>query len=193
MDDARRLILSEHPEQLDPPVCFERSPRVDGGRGAGSLNQAVPLISITTCAHQAPAVISQSQPRVHARARVPVEVGRDFPTHHTTLEEPPSCPFQGTRPKGRSSQWCGPLIAQVYLPLTNRRQLVPWKGSSLALGDVQVRASQGRRGRDTGSYVDRGERREVRAWAARSVKRFPFQGTSSGSWSERPRLPIRRS
>jgi hypothetical protein len=54
---------------------------------------------------------------------------------------------------------------------------VPWKGSSLALGDVQVRASQGRRGRDTGSYVDRGERREVRAWAARSVKRFPFQGT----------------
>jgi hypothetical protein len=54
---------------------------------------------------------------------------------------------------------------------------VPWKGSSLALGVVQVRASQGRRGRDTGSYVDRGERREMRAWAARSVKRFPFQGT----------------
>jgi hypothetical protein len=38
-------------------------------------------------------------------------------------------------------------------------------------GVVQVRASQGRRGRDTGSYVDRGERREVRAWAARAVKR----------------------
>ncbi len=67
------------------------------------------------------------------------------------------------------------------------RSLVPWKGSSLALGGVQVRAcrrrkatrcvdTQGRRGRDTGSYVDRGERREVRAWAARSVKRFPFQG-----------------
>jgi hypothetical protein len=54
---------------------------------------------------------------------------------------------------------------------------VPWKGSSLAFGDVQVRASQGRRGRDTGSYPDRGERREVRAWAPRNVKRFPFQGT----------------
>ena len=32
-------------------------------------------------------------------------------------------------------------------------------------GVVQVRASQG----GTGSYVDRGERREVRAWAARNV------------------------
>ena len=59
----------------------------------------------------------------------------------------------------------------------------------MALGDVQVRAcrrkatrgvdTQGRRGRDTGSYPDRGERREVRAWAPRSVKRFPFQGTKS--------------
>jgi adenylylsulfate kinase len=38
--------------------------------------------------------------------------------------------------------------------------LVPWNPSSFALGVVQVRASQGRRGRDTGSYVDRGERRE---------------------------------
>src|SRR6478609_9308831 len=51
------------------------------------------------------------------------------------------------------------------------------EGSSLALGDVQVCASQGRRGRNTGSYVDRGERREVRAWAPRSAERFPFQGT----------------
>ena len=56
--------------------------------------------------------------------------------------------------------------------------LVPWNPSSFALGVVQVRASQGRRGRDTGSYVDRGERREVRAWAARSVKRLGFHGTS---------------
>jgi hypothetical protein len=40
------------------------------------------------------------------------------------------------------------------------------------VGVVQVRASQGRRGRDTGSYADRGERREVRAWAARTVKRL---------------------
>ena len=36
-------------------------------------------------------------------------------------------------------------------------------------GGVQVRASQGRRGRDTGSYLDRGERREVRAWASRNA------------------------
>ena len=35
-------------------------------------------------------------------------------------------------------------------------------------GGVQVRASQGRRGRDTGSYLDRGER-EVRAWASRNA------------------------
>src|SRR6476620_8022515 len=47
------------------------------------------------------------------------------------------------------------------------------EGSSLALGDVQVCASQGRRGRNTGSYVDRGERREVRAWAPRSAKELP--------------------
>jgi hypothetical protein len=49
--------------------------------------------------------------------------------------------------------------------------------SSFAVGVVQVRASQGRRGRDTGSYVDRGERREVRAWAARTVKRLRRHGT----------------
>ena len=41
---------------------------------------------------------------------------------------------------------------------------------SFAFGVVQVRASQGRRGRHTGSYADRGERREVRDWAARNVK-----------------------
>ena len=34
---------------------------------------------------------------------------------------------------------------------TFRCCLVPWKGSSSTLGDVQVRASQGRRGRNTGS------------------------------------------
>ena len=42
----------------------------------------------------------------------------------------------------------------------------------LGVGGVQVRASQGRRGRDTGSYLDRGERREVRAWASPTVKRL---------------------
>ena len=55
--------------------------------------------------------------------------------------------------------------------------LVSWSLSSFAVGVVQVRASQGRRGRDTGSYVDRGERREVRAWAARSVKRLRLRDT----------------
>jgi hypothetical protein len=43
------------------------------------------------------------------------------------------------------------------------RMLVPRVLSSLAVSGVQVRASQGRRGRDTGSYLDRGERSEVRA------------------------------
>ena len=57
-------------------------------------------------------------------------------------------------------------------------RLVSWNLSSFALGVVQVRASQGRRGRDTGSYVDRGERGEVRAWAVRSVKRLRFHATS---------------
>jgi hypothetical protein len=65
-------------------------------------------------------------------------------------------------------------------------ELVSWNLSSFALGVVQVRASQGRRGRDTGSYVDRGERREVRAWAARSVKRLGFHDTSTGR--DRPSL-----
>jgi hypothetical protein len=35
---------------------------VSSGRRRGSLDQAVPLISITTCATCAPRVISQSQP-----------------------------------------------------------------------------------------------------------------------------------
>jgi hypothetical protein len=52
--------------------------------------------------------------------------------------------------------------------------------SSFTFGVVQVRAcrrkatrgvdTQGRRGRHTGSYANRGERREVRAWAAPTVK-----------------------
>jgi hypothetical protein len=54
---------------------------------------------------------------------------------------------------------------------------VSWSLSSFAVGVVQVRASQGRRGRNTGSYVDRGARREVRAWAARTVKRLGLRGT----------------
>jgi hypothetical protein len=53
--------------------------------------------------------------------------------------------------------------------------------SSFAVGVVQVRAAQGRRGRDTGSYVDRGERREVRAWAARTVKRLRGDDTGSAA------------
>ena len=57
------------------------------------------------------------------------------------------------------------------------RSLVSCLLSSFAVGVVQVRGSQGRRGRDTGSYVDRGERREVRAWAARTVKRLRRHGT----------------
>ena len=56
--------------------------------------------------------------------------------------------------------------------------LVSWSLSSFAVGVVQVRASQCRRGRDTGSYVDRGERREVRAWAAPSVKRLKLRDTN---------------
>ena len=39
-----------------------RACRVSSGRRRGSLDQAVPLISITTCATSAPRVISQSQP-----------------------------------------------------------------------------------------------------------------------------------
>jgi hypothetical protein len=71
--------------------------------------------------------------------------------------------------------------------------LVSWNPGCFALEVVQVRGSQGRREshcgsgatsspcgeqcRDTGSYGDRGERREVRAWAAPSVKRPGFRGT----------------
>jgi hypothetical protein len=53
----------------------------------------------------------------------------------------------------------------------------------LALGDVQEGG--------TGSYPDRGERREVRAWAPRSVKRFPFQGTSDHDVLANPRSAAR--
>src|SRR5207342_2926308 len=49
-------------------------------------------------------------------------------------------------------------------------KLVPCRLYDVRFGGVQVRASQGRRGRDTGSYVDRGERREVRAWASRKPR-----------------------
>src|SRR4029450_537882 len=80
------------------------------------------------------------------------------------------------------------VAAKTYVipgSFRSARFLVPWNLSSFALGVVQVRASQGRRGRDTGSYVDRGERSEVRAWAARSVKRLGFCGTSP--WLRRPR------
>jgi hypothetical protein len=43
--------------------------RVSSGRRRGSLDQAVPLISITTCATCAPRVISQSQPCASTPAR----------------------------------------------------------------------------------------------------------------------------
>jgi hypothetical protein len=49
-------------------------------------------------------------------------------------------------------------------------KLVPCRLYDVRFGGVQVRASQGRRGRDTGSYVDRGERSEVRAWASRNTR-----------------------
>jgi hypothetical protein len=39
--------------------------------------------------------------------------------------------------------------------------------------------------RDTGSYVDRGERREVRAWAARTVKRLRLRGTRVSLMTDR--------
>jgi hypothetical protein len=62
---------------------------------------------------------------------------------------------------------------------------VSWSLSSFTVGVVQVRASQVRRGRDTGSYVDRGERREVRAWAARTVKRLRLRGTRVSLMTDR--------
>ena len=45
------------------------APRVSSGSRRGSLDQAVPLISITTCATCAPRVISQRQPCPSAPAR----------------------------------------------------------------------------------------------------------------------------
>src|SRR5512132_775875 len=62
MDDARGIVVLENLEQLRPSVGLERSPRVLG-RLRGSLDQAVPLISITIRATWSPRVISQSQPR----------------------------------------------------------------------------------------------------------------------------------
>jgi hypothetical protein len=105
MDNARRQILSEHPEQLDPSVSSAR--RVSTGRQAGSLDQAIPLISITTWARRAPAVISQSQPHASTCARVPVKVGRDLPTHHTTLGDTTLLPVP-RHPRE------GPLVTVVW-------------------------------------------------------------------------------
>jgi hypothetical protein len=53
---------------------------------------------------------------------------------------------------------------------TTEKRLVPCRLYDVRFGGVQVRASQGRRGRDTGSYLDRGERSEVRAWASRKPR-----------------------
>src|SRR4029450_4099128 len=81
------------------------------------------------------------------------------------------------------------VAAKTYVipgSFRSARFLVPSNLSSFALGVVQLRASHARRGRDTGSCVDRGERSEVRAWAAaRSVKRLGFYGTSP--WLRKPR------
>jgi hypothetical protein len=71
---------------------------------------------------------------------------------------------------------------------------------SFAFGVVQVRAcrrkatrsvdTQGRRGRHTGSYADRGERREVRAWAARNVKLPGRRDTlTTRRWTRSRRTP----
>ena len=80
------------------------------------------------------------------------------------------------RPGRTPSRWSRPRKF-----LSTCRTLVSYLLGSFAVGVVQVRASQGRRGRDTGSYVDRGERREVRAWAARTVKRPRRHGTRASS------------
>ena len=106
-----------------PSVSSAR--RVSAERRAGSLDQAVPLISITTWAHRAPSVISQSQPRASTPVRLCLpRLALSLPTHDMTLhyEIPRTCLFQDTHATGRSSQSvCGPLIAQVYLSFTNRR------------------------------------------------------------------------
>ena len=110
--------------------------------------------------------------QLRRRAQEPASTRERHPRLGRQLERQPATVRldQDRRPDLRTTA----LISSTD---SRRRTLVPWKGSSLALGDVQVCASQGRRGRDTGSYLGRGERREVRAWAPRSVKRFPFQGT----------------
>ena len=56
--------------------------------------------------------------------------------------------------------------------------LVPWKGSSLTLGDVQMRESQGRRARETGSYPDL--RRAPRGASRGAAKRREI--SLSGHW-----------
>jgi pimeloyl-ACP methyl ester carboxylesterase len=102
---------------------------------------------------------------------------------HDRRLERPRCSFRAARAGGGEhspGRRCRAYRSAV-------EALVSWNPSSFALGVVQVRAcrrkatrgvdTQGRRRRDTGSYVDRGERREVRAWAARSVKRLGFHGT----------------
>ena len=101
------------------------------------------------------------------------------PAHHAPVVDAPLPTADVSRLKPHSSiRTRMRLIANPQPPaVTNKRSVtrnrpipVSWSLSSFAVGVVQVRGSQGRRGRDTGSYVDRGERREVRAWAARTVR-----------------------
>jgi hypothetical protein len=55
--------------------------RVSSGRRRGSLDQAVLLISTTTCATCSPRNLPQPTGAVAARAHVPGKVDADFPTH----------------------------------------------------------------------------------------------------------------
>jgi hypothetical protein len=113
MDDAWRLVPFEHFEQLCPAVGFERSPRVVGKeRRAGSLDQAVPLISITTWAR----TIGDLPEPTAASTPVRVCLPRALIPQPSTLGDTTHLPVPGHPMQGSWSQSvCGPLIAQVLL------------------------------------------------------------------------------
>jgi hypothetical protein len=73
--------------------------RVSSERRAGSLNQAVPLISITTWARRAPSVIPQSQPRASTPVRVPAKLALISQPTTRHYETPRTCSFRATRCK----------------------------------------------------------------------------------------------
>jgi hypothetical protein len=109
-----RIVPFERPEQLCPPVGFERSPQVVGkttaiGRPSGTADLNHHLGAPGTIGD-----LPEPTARIHTSARVPAKVGTDLPPTTRHYEYPAPARSRPPDTKGCWSQSvCGPLIAQV--------------------------------------------------------------------------------